>query len=88
MNSEAALPVSITLKNIPEPLYDRIKASAEEHRRSFNMEAITLLENALAPKRIISVEERIERAKSIRKSLGPITITDEDINAFKNEGRK
>lgn len=82
------MPVNLTLKNIPEPLYQRLKASAEAHRRSINMEAITLLEEAFAPKRIISVEERIERFRKLRESLGDFKTTDEEIDAFKKEGRK
>jgi antitoxin FitA len=80
--------VNLTLKNIPEPLYVRLKQSAEANRRSINMEAITLLEQAFAPKRVISVEERIARAKTLRASLGNFTTTAEEIDAFKKEGRK
>jgi antitoxin FitA len=80
--------VNLTLKNIPEPLYVRLKQSAEANRRSINMEAITLLEQAFAPKRVISVEEHIARAKALRASLGNFTTTAEEIDAFKKEGRK
>ncbi len=40
---------SITLKNIPEPLYRRIRMSADRHHRSLNSEIIARLEQALAP---------------------------------------
>lgn len=80
------MPVNITLKNIPEMLYDRLKTSAEEHRRSLNMEAITLLEWALAPKRS-SVEEQLERIRKFHETLGPVTISHDEIDAFKREGR-
>jgi antitoxin FitA len=85
---EAAMPVNITLKNIPEPLYQRLKASAEAHRRSINMEAITLLEQAFAPKRVISVKERLERIRQIHETLGPIKTSHDEIDAFKREGRE
>jgi plasmid stability protein len=83
------MPVSITLKNIPDALYQSLKHSAERNRRSLNMEAITVLEQGLAPKQAISVEERIARAKALRASIGPdFTTTPEEIDAFKKEGRK
>lgn len=39
--------VSITLKNVPELVYARLKAMAEENRRSLNSQAIVCLEQAL-----------------------------------------
>jgi len=39
---------SITLKNIPEPLYRRIRMAADRHHRSLNSEIIARLEQALA----------------------------------------
>ena len=83
------MPVTITLKNIPDSVYQSLKQSAEANRRSLNMEAITVLEKALAPKPEVSVEERIARAKALRASLGPdFKTTIEEIDAFKKEGRK
>lgn len=38
---------SLTLKNIPNPLLVQLRASAKDHRRSLNQEAIVLLESAL-----------------------------------------
>lgn len=35
---------SITLKNIPEPVYQRIKLAAKRHHRSMNSEIIACLE--------------------------------------------
>lgn len=83
------MPVNLTLKNIPDALYQSLKLSAERNRRSLNMEAITVLEQSLAPKQAVSVEERIARAKTLRASLGPrFTTTAEEIDAFKKKGRK
>lgn len=39
---------SLTLKDIPPPLMERLRASAARDRRSLNREAIFLLEQALA----------------------------------------
>ena len=82
------MPVNITLKNIPDALYQSLKLSAERNRRSLNMEAITVLEQSLAPKQAISVEECIARIRKIHETMKPIRVTDADIDAFKRKGRK
>ena len=41
------MPVTITLKNIPDDVYKRLKLSADTHRRSLNGEAIVCLEAVL-----------------------------------------
>ena len=46
------MPTTLTLKNIPDDVYDRLKASAEAHRRSLNSEAIVCLESVLLPGRV------------------------------------
>ena len=43
------MPTSVTLKNIPDAVYERLKAAAELHRRSLNSEAIVCLESVLLP---------------------------------------
>jgi plasmid stability protein len=81
----AAMPTTLTLKNIPDALYERLKRSAEMHRRSLNSQALVCLERALAANRM-SVAERIARARELRAlHKGPVTI--EEIIAAKNEGR-
>jgi len=46
---ENAVPTTLTLKNIPDAVYDRLKLAAEMHRRSLNSEAIVCLESVLLP---------------------------------------
>ena len=41
------MPTTLTLKNIPDTVYARLKAAAEMHRRSLNSEAIVCLESVL-----------------------------------------
>ena len=55
------MPPTLTLKNIPDPVYERLKASAELHRRSLNSDAIVCLESALLTTRV-APEERLARA--------------------------
>jgi len=38
------MPITLTLKNILDGVYERLKAAVENHRRSLNREAIVCLE--------------------------------------------
>lgn len=65
---------TLTIKNIPDDLYDRLKESAEEHRRSLNSEIIVCLERALASHRL-DPEALLARADALREraALSPLT---------------
>ena len=43
---------TLTVKNIPDELYERLKQSAGEHRRSLNSEILVCLERALYSERV------------------------------------
>lgn len=76
----------MTLKNIPDEVYDRLKASAETHRRSLNSEAIVCLETVLLPGRV-DPGERIARARALRATLPKTKFKVRDIDVLKREGR-
>ena len=59
---------SLTLKNIPVSLYERLKSAAKRHRRSINSELIHCLETLYEPKRI-GTEERLARAQELRSKF-------------------
>jgi plasmid stability protein len=59
------MPTTLTLKNIPDAVYDRLKASAEIHRGSMNSEAIVCLETVLVPTPVSSAE-RPARVRAVR----------------------
>ena len=80
------MPTTLTLKNIPDEVYERLKAAAAEHRRSLNSEAIVCLEAALMPRRV-SMEEHLERMRKIQESLKNREFDHDLIDAFKREGR-
>lgn len=85
------MPANLTLKNVPDEVYERLKSSAEAHRRSLNSEAIVCLEAILMPGRI-STSERLEQARRLRDSLRDVsgrkpTLRPKDIEACKREGR-
>lgn len=81
------MPTTITLKNVPDAVYERLKASALEHRRSINGQAIVCLEAALAPGRIPSAE-RLRRARALRATLTTRAFRARDIDALKRLGRR
>jgi len=80
------MPTTLTLKNIPDDVYERLKASAQAHRRSLNSEAIVCLESVLAPGRM-APGERLERARALRTALQPAIFRARDIDRLKREGR-
>lgn len=81
------MPTTLTLKNIPDEVYERLKDSAESHRRSLNSEAIVCLESVLLPNRV-ALSDRLSRARELRASLPAVQFTAQDIDAAKRAGRK
>ena len=79
------MPTTLTLKNIPDNLYDRLRAAAELHRRSLNSEAIMCLETVLAPTRL-PPSERLARARELRAGLSGKFRAGE-IDTLKKQGR-
>lgn len=80
------MPTTLTLKNIPDAVYERLKASADAHRRSLNSEAIVCLESVLLPSRV-DAAERLARARALRESLGAQRFSVSDIDQAKRAGR-
>jgi len=80
------MPTTLTLKNIPDEVYSRLKASADRHRRSLNSEAIVCLEAVLIPMRVAPAE-RLAKARALRASLTPGLFLAREIDALKREGR-
>lgn len=80
------MPTTLTLKNIPDEVYARLKASAATHRRSLNSEAIVCLEAVLLPGRT-EPAERLARARALRATLPKNKFKARDIDALKREGR-
>lgn len=76
---------SITLKNIPAPLYDRLRELARSHRRSLSQELIVALE-AHARRPEGDREAALERIRSVRDGYEP-RITEAEIQEWKNVGR-
>lgn len=80
------MPATLTLKNIPDDVYDRLKLSAEAHRRSMNSEVIVCLEEVLLPAKVTHTA-RLARARELRAALGKQDFRARDIGVLKQQGR-
>ena len=80
------MPTTLTLKNIPDDVYTRLKQSAEMNRRSMNSEAIVCLEAALLPNKLTPLE-RLGRARALRATLPKGKFRARDIDTMKRDGR-
>ncbi len=77
---------NLTLKNVPEELYEQLKRAAHLHHRSINSELIACLERIFLPK-CWSAEDRIERARNLRKRVKVKKISTLEIMEAKDERR-
>ncbi|ADE13986.1 conserved hypothetical protein [Nitrosococcus halophilus Nc 4] len=77
---------TLTIKNIPDDLYNALKHIAEQHHRSINSEVIVCLKKTLLPSRI-SPNERLQNIQALRSQITPGVISTEEIDQAINEGR-
>jgi plasmid stability protein len=77
---------TLTIKGLPDPIYERLKAQADAHRRSLNGEIIFCLERAVSATRFDPVAW-LEEARTFRESLRIDPLTDRDLRAARQVGR-
>jgi plasmid stability protein len=77
---------SMTIRNIPPPLHEALKAKAAGNRRSLQSEIVATLEEAVLPGRV-PVAQILEKARRFRAATR-IKTTDGEIRRFKRQGRK
>ena len=77
---------TMTIKNIPDDLYEELKQRAATNRRSINNEVIMLLERAFYSYRPSSNEIQ-KQAATLREMTAQYHLTEEELNKWKNEGR-
>jgi len=80
------MPATITLKGIPDDVYQQLKRSAEVNRRSLNSEALACLETLLLPRKTTALEH-IAKAREIRATLKNKAFKPQDIDSAKRQGR-
>jgi plasmid stability protein len=78
---------SITVKNIPQQLYEKLKVTAALNHRSLNNEMINCLETVLMPKRL-SVAEKLLRAERIRNQISAEVFDPDEIKEAIEKGRE
>lgn len=79
--------VTVTIKNIPEEIYERVKNQAKINHRSINGEILSILEQAITIPPI-DVQATIKRARKVRELTAQYTITADEIEKLINEGRE
>lgn len=77
---------NLTLKNVPDHLYEALKHQAAQHYRSLNNEAIHCLERVLLP-HSMSAYERLAKIRALRASIKTTPLSPEEIQAAIDVGR-
>ena len=78
---------TITVKNIPDDVYDSLKQTAAENRRSINSEIIVCIERSVHSRKLRTTENIIARAREIRRKTNHHLVTDEEFDTRKAVGR-
>ena len=78
---------TLTIKNIPLEIYDRLKIQEKNNHRSLNKEVISIIERAISIPPI-DVETTIARARKVRELTAHYVVTAEEIENMINEGRE
>lgn len=77
---------TITVKNIPEEIYEKLKKAAQTNHRSINSEVIACIERAVSS-RVIDPDQLLARARALRAKTAAHPITDRDLSEAKAAGR-
>lgn len=79
------MPTNITIKGIPDDIYQKLKLQADKHHRSVNSEVIMTLKSSLQSKRH-DPDILIDRARELKKrARGSLSI--EEIQQAIDQGR-
>jgi antitoxin FitA len=77
---------TLTVKNIPQDVYELLKQVAAANRRSLNSEIITCIEQSVRVRKINS-KTLLMRARQLRRKTQRHPITDREFTAAKMDGR-
>lgn len=77
---------ALTVKNIPDDLYERLKQAAQAHRRSLNSEILYCVERTLSPYKV-DISSQLTIARKLREKTADYKLTDETLDSAKNDGR-
>ena len=79
------MPTNLTLKGVPDEVYERLKTSATVNHRSLNSEIIARLEAQVLARR--SATEQLAAVRAARARLTRDAFDHDVIDAAKREGR-
>jgi predicted transcriptional regulator len=77
---------TVTVKNIPTDLYDRLKQLAQANRRSINSEIIACIEQSVYIRKL-DPDAFLANARALREKTSDYKISDEEFNQAKSAGR-
>ncbi len=77
---------ALTIKNIPNELYNELKIVAKKHRRSLNSEIIVCLSHLLLPNKQ-TPEHRLSEIQNVRAQFTHHELLDNEISDAINDGR-
>lgn len=80
------MPANLTLKGVPDEVYERLKQSATVNHRSLNSEIIARLEAQVLPRRT-TAQEHLVAIRATRDRLDRASFDHDDVDRFKREGR-
>jgi len=83
---QVSIMATLTLKNIPDDLYEQLKTAAKLHHRSISSEVIYCVERVIDPHRL-SVDQHLAQARQLREKTTHYLLTDQDIDQAKSAGR-
>jgi antitoxin FitA len=80
---------TLTIRNVPDDLYQRLKELAKRNRRSLNQEVVVQLETASTTGVAREIDEPFERATQFSRELreSGVTLDHTLMDEFINEGR-
>lgn len=79
------MPTNITIREIPDEVYEKLKKRAELHHRSINSEVIYLLKRMVQSHRV-DPDQVIARARQIKKQAAE-SLTMNEIQKAIDQGR-
>lgn len=77
---------NLTIKNVPQPLYERLKQRAERNHRSLNSEVIRCLEQSTGAASV-DTDALLARVRAVRERAALPYRTEEELRAAREEGR-
>lgn len=80
------MPANLSVKGVPDEVYERLKQAATVNHRSLNSEIIAVLEAHVLPRRI-SAQDHLSAIRAARARLDRESFDHGQIDRIKREGR-